>query len=92
MRHRIPPPSFPLEPVHGLLDRGVYKARWMGHNGEWVFLVVTAGHFLLIDPVEVPLGRSLHAAYDGLWELLDARDPITIEEQGRIRKRKLRAL
>lgn len=75
-----------------LLDRGVWKAPWMGPNGEFVLLVVTSGHTLLVPPSVLALGSDYIASFDALWELLDERDPLTAADHDTLRRRRLKAV
>jgi hypothetical protein len=84
--------KLPDSPTGRLLERGVWKAPWMGPDGEIVLLAVTADHRLLIPPSVIALGSNHFKAYDGLWELLDARDPVSVESDDVIRRRKLRVV
>lgn len=60
-----------------LLPRGVWKAPWMGPNGEMVLLAVTACHALACPPVTIPRGSDHTLAVDQLWAHLEATDPDT---------------
>lgn len=71
----------PTAELRGLLDRGVYKAPWMGPNGEIVLLAVTSKHCLVsLSPIVIPAGSNHVQAVDELWDMLDAIDPLTAEE------------
>lgn len=84
--------SVPNAGTGKLLERGVWKAPWMGPEGEMVLLVVTAGHRLLIQPSMLALGSDYIATYDALWELLDARDPQTAAQTESLRRSRLKAI
>lgn len=84
--------TIPVARDGDLLARGVYKAPWIGPNGEWVFLIVSAERRLALNPIIVPLGASLHDAYDAAWEWLNAADPLTSSVEELVRRQRVRAV
>lgn len=75
-------------PCASLLERGVWKAPWMGPRGEMVLLVVTSKRRLLVPPVVLSLGSDYISTLDTLWATLDVRDPAEPEDG----PRRLRAI
>lgn len=79
-------------PLPGLLERGIWKAPWMGPDGEIVLLVITSERKLLGPPTTLPKGSDYLKAMDALWELLDHRDPVTPETVAQMRRRSIRVV
>jgi hypothetical protein len=84
--------AIPNADTSKLLERGVWKAPWMGPNGELVLLAVTSGRQLLVPPAVLVLGSDYIATFDALWELLEARDPLTVADHDTLRRRRLKAV
>jgi hypothetical protein len=55
----------------GLFGRGVWKAPWMGRNGELVLVAVDATHRMVGKPALLPLGSDYIAMVDDLWNALE---------------------
>lgn len=87
MRHVPPAPYVPL------LERGVWKAQWQGPNGEIVLLAISSDHKLLTGtPHVISVGGDHIAAADALWDLLDARDPVSPAQVDGQRRRVMRVI
>ena len=64
----------------GTLERGIWKAPWVGPNGELVLPTVTSRRTLLVPPSVLTLGSDYVTTLGALWDLLDLRDPATPSE------------
>jgi hypothetical protein len=84
---RIPPAD-----GFALLDRGVWKAPWMGPHGEIVLLVVSSRRTLLLPPDVIPLGCSHLRRFDELWAILDTLDPLAEREADALRRRTMKVV
>jgi len=76
--------------IASLLERGVWKAPWIGLSGGIVLLAVKSNRMLLKEPQEIPPGSDHIAAADQLWDELDQCDPITAEQLDQIRRSRMR--
>lgn len=85
--------EIPTSTLGQLLERGVWKAPWMGPHGEIVLLPVTSRHSLVtVSPITIPLGSDHIAACDQLWEMLDALDPLDARAADEHRRRVIQAV
>lgn len=69
----------PPQRIGQFLERGVWKAPWMGPQGEMVLLAVAGSHRLVGEPKLLPRGCDFIAAHDQMWDLLDEGDPSAFE-------------
>ncbi len=61
-----------------MCNRGVWKAPWMGPNGEFVLIVIDSKRRLVNGPVTIPVGGDHLAVADALWDFLEVVDPVSL--------------
>ena len=77
-KFRTPPSGSPGTDEH-LLGRGVWRAPWLGPDGELVLLAVRRDHRLNEPPVTVPHGTTRADASVALVARLDRDDPPSLK-------------